>query len=79
MRLSLFSQFSLSSRRLQFSNLEFIRDGQPLLQTCRPYSTLVGQCSRLIQVIFRDNFNNDYNTTKLSSTQLGTTQPQLVF
>ena len=33
---------------------------------------------RLIQVIFRDNFKHDFNTTKLSSTQLGTTQPQLV-
>ena len=30
-------------------------------------------------MIFRDNFNHDFNTTKLSSTQLGTTQPQLVY
>ena len=36
------------------------------------------QAQRLIQVIFRDNFKHDFNTTKLSSTQLGTTQPQLV-
>ena len=41
---SLFSQFSPSSTRILFSNLEFIRNGQPLLKTCRPYSTLVGQC-----------------------------------
>ena len=37
------------------------------------------QTQRLIQVIFRGNFKHGFNTTKLSSTQLGTTQPQLVF
>ena len=33
---------------------------------------------RLLQVIFRDSFKDDFKTTKLNSTQLGTTQPQLV-
>ena len=33
---------------------------------------------KLLQVIFRYNFKDDFKTVKLSSTQLGTTQPQLV-
>ena len=41
----IFSIFSIKQKNL-FSNLEFIRNGQLLLQTCRPYSTLVGQCGR---------------------------------
>ena len=28
--------------------------------------------------MFRNNFKHDFKTTKLNSTQLGTTQPQLV-
>ena len=34
---------------------------------------------RLLQVFFRDNFKDDFKTTILNSTQLGTTQPQLVY
>ena len=33
---------------------------------------------RLFQIIFRNNFKDDFKITKLSSTQLGTTQAQLV-
>ena len=31
-----------------------------------------------LKVIFRDDLKDDFKTTKLISTQLGTTQPQLV-
>ena len=34
---------------------------------------------RLLQVMLRDHFKDDFKTTILNSTQLGTTQPQLVF
>ena len=42
--------------------------------------TTSSQCKRLVDIIFGGNFkdNFNFNTTKLISTQLGTTQPQLV-
>ena len=46
-----------------------------LLKTLKDYFK---QMFRLLQVIFRDNFKDDFQTTILNSTQLGTTQPQLV-
>ena len=46
-----------------------------LLKTLKDYFK---QMFRLLQVIFRDNFKDYFKTTKLISTQLGTTQPQLV-
>ena len=46
-----------------------------LLKTLKDYFK---QMFRLLQVIFRVNFKDDFKTTILNSTQLGTTQPQLV-
>ena len=46
-----------------------------LLKTLKDYFK---QMFRLLQVIFRDNFKDDFKTTILNSTQLGTTKPQLV-